>query len=305
MSLRVSVVITNHNYAGLVGDAIAGVRAQTRPVDELIIVDDGSVDDSLACLRPLCEGRVDTRLIVQANGGQLAAMIAGTRAASGDLVCYLDADDIWEPHYVATLVDHYQRSRDVGFIFTNLRYFGDRDGLWSPRQRDHDHGITVLETAYGHRWIGAPTSALSMRREVALRALEVPAALLPDWRTGGDDVLIYGASLAAAGKRFLAEPLVRYRMHDRNDSATRLYSATRRLQHDWAVRRLLAWYRQVHGIDRESLDQVKHEFCSKPAPTADEFRLALRLVRQAPQGFGHRLERMLSIWRHYRRTRPS
>lgn len=303
MSLRVSVVITNHNYAGLVGDAIAGVRAQTRPVDELIIVDDGSVDDSLARLQPQCEGRADTRLIVQANGGQLAAMIAGTRAASGDLVCYLDADDIWEPHYVATLVDHYQGSRDVGFIYTNLRYFGDRDGLWSPRRRDHDHGITVLETAYGQRWIGAPTSALSMRREVALRALEVPAALLPDWRIRGDDVLIYGASLAAAGKRFLAEPLVRYRIHDNNQWASRVFSPARQLQYDWALRRLLAHYRQMHGIDRDALDCMKQEFRTKPAPTAGEFRLALRLAWQAPQGVGRRLERMLAIWRHYRRTR--
>jgi len=304
MTLRVSVVVSNYNYRRYLGEALDAALSQTRPPDELIVVDDGSSDDSLAFLAAAYGQCVQLRVISQANGGQLRALIAGTRAATGALLFYLDADDVWEPDYLARVIAEYERDPELDFVYVNLRLFGQREGLWLAQNRDHDHGLTVLETRYGRHWIGAPTSALSMRRHVALRALDVPETLHDDWRGNADDVLIYGSSIAGARKRYLAQPLVRYRAHGSNlwlgDSSHSLVRQTRR---DFAVRRLLAHFGRLYGVDQETLPLIKREFQTKPRPTRAELRIARQLSGQAPDGWGKRFERWFALWRVFHRAR--
>src|SRR4051794_11750386 len=95
MSPRVSVVIRTYNRARYLGEAIESVLGQTLHDLELIVVDDGSTDDTPALLdryagrlRPILCGRT-------ANPSLLAN--TGIRAARGDLVAFLDSDDVWLP----------------------------------------------------------------------------------------------------------------------------------------------------------------------------------------------------------------
>lgn len=90
----VSAIIPVFNGAAYVGAAIASVLAQTRPVDEVIVVDDGSTDDTLAVLEEL--GAV-IRVVRQEHRGDSAARNHGVAMASGDLLAFLDHDDLWEP----------------------------------------------------------------------------------------------------------------------------------------------------------------------------------------------------------------
>jgi len=303
MSQRISVVVSSYNYAAYICEAVAAALQQTRPPDEIIIVDDGSTDDTLARLQAAYGEHPAVRILSRENGGQLRAMITGTAASSGDVLCYLDADDVWEPAYLQRLAALYEADRDLDFVYCNLRYFGQREGLWNPRNADHDHGLTVLEARFGRRWIGAPTSALSMRRATALRALDVPAHFQDDWRTRADDVLIFGASIGGARKQYIAEPLVRYRAHGRNHWLAQADWLIGGLRHEFRVHRLLAHFGRLNGIDNDALRLIKLEFRSKPRPTYAELRIAQQLSWAAPEPFGKRFERYFALWKLYWRQR--
>ena len=92
--LAVDIVINNHNYAEFLGDAIESALAQTHPGVKVIVVDDGSSDGSRERLREY-ESRVE--IVLKENGGQASALNAGMERARGDVVIFLDADDMLEP----------------------------------------------------------------------------------------------------------------------------------------------------------------------------------------------------------------
>jgi glycosyltransferase involved in cell wall biosynthesis len=109
----VSVVIPTYNYGRFVTEAVDSVLAQTRPAEEIIVVDDGSTDDTRERLRPY-EGRV--RYVYQNNQGLSAARNAGIRAARGDLIALLDSDDLWHPAKLAFQVQAMTRSPELGLV---------------------------------------------------------------------------------------------------------------------------------------------------------------------------------------------
>lgn len=91
---RVSVVIPVHNGANLIGRALTSVYMQSRAVDQIIVVDDGSTDDLNSALKVI-EYQGD--LIRQPQSGQGAALNAGISIARGNLIAFLDHDDEWAP----------------------------------------------------------------------------------------------------------------------------------------------------------------------------------------------------------------
>ena len=90
----VTVILAVHNGADLIPRALDSIAHQTRPPEEVIIVDDGSTDD---LVRVLEQGPYEPRLIRQDRGGQGSALNAGIAAASGDVLAFLDHDDMWLP----------------------------------------------------------------------------------------------------------------------------------------------------------------------------------------------------------------
>ena len=92
----VSVVITNYNYGKYVKDAIHSCLWQRIPVNEIIVVDDGSTDDSLSILEPLDQAK-KIKLIIQENQGVAAARNKGISEARYPLITCLDADDMLRP----------------------------------------------------------------------------------------------------------------------------------------------------------------------------------------------------------------
>lgn len=93
-SIRISVVIPAYNNAAWIARAVESVLSQRRPAEEIVVVDDGSTDDTAAIAAGYGAA---VRLIQQANAGAAAARNAGVRAATGDWIAFLDADDEWLP----------------------------------------------------------------------------------------------------------------------------------------------------------------------------------------------------------------
>ena len=122
-SPSVAVVITTYNHAHFLGDAIESVLAQTHPVAEVIVVDDGSVDDPAAVVARYA----GVRLIQQPNLGLAAARNTGMRAVHSEKVIFLDADDRLLPNAVAAGRACFARAAASGFVYGGHRRI-DRDG---------------------------------------------------------------------------------------------------------------------------------------------------------------------------------
>lgn len=96
-ALNISVVIPTYNRAQLVGRAVESVLHQTKPPDEIIVVDDGSEDDTQA---QLARFGAQIRCIRQPNQGVAVARDTGVKAAASAWIAFLDSDDIWERQYL-------------------------------------------------------------------------------------------------------------------------------------------------------------------------------------------------------------
>ena len=118
MKLRVSAVIPTYNRAHCVGDAIESVLQQTRACDEIIVVDDGSTDQTRAVLAGFGD-RI--RVIRQVNAGVSAARNAGIRAARGDWVAFLDSDDRWAPGKIEAQSEAAAQNPAAVAIFCSVR----------------------------------------------------------------------------------------------------------------------------------------------------------------------------------------
>ena len=169
-----SVVVTNHNYGRFLGECLESALTQTRPALEVIVIDDGSTDESSQVLGSF-GGRI--QVVRTENRGQAASLARGIDQSRGDVVCLLDADDVWYPEKVERVLEVMGRHPRVQWVRHALevvdadrRPLGAtlpamaRDALVPPRPQP------ILE-----RTVTAATSGLSVRRDMARRGLPVSA----------------------------------------------------------------------------------------------------------------------------------
>lgn len=102
---RVSVILPVYNASSTVGRAIKAVLAQDMPDFELIVCDDGSADDTFGVCRELLSDEYRAHLVMRGHGGVSTARNAGLRAASGEYVAFVDADDVPAPDWLSSLLE--------------------------------------------------------------------------------------------------------------------------------------------------------------------------------------------------------
>jgi glycosyltransferase involved in cell wall biosynthesis len=117
MNETISVVVPTYNSAPSLPKAIESIRIQRWPDLEIIVVDDGSHDDTPAVLKELAAD--DLHVITQSNRGPGAARNRGIEIARGKWVAFLDADDVWLPGKLHAQMDCLQRDDSLGFCYAN------------------------------------------------------------------------------------------------------------------------------------------------------------------------------------------
>ncbi len=153
--MDVSVIIPTYNRAAMLGAAIESALAQTRPPGEIIVVDDGSTDDTANVVSGF-GGRV--RCISQENRGVAAARNAGIGAAKGDLIAFLDSDDLWYPFKLELQVALLERMPAVSLVCSEfdvlkdagtIRPNGSRSWLAQPVDLASFYPATTASSAIG------------------------------------------------------------------------------------------------------------------------------------------------------------
>ena len=124
----VSVVIPCYNYGRFLADAVESVLSQTIPPRQIIIVDDGSTDDSRAVAGRYA-AHPTVQLIAQPNQGAIAAYNNGVRASSGEFFLILSADDRLDARYLERAVPLLSAHPEAGYAYTAYRMFGARHRL--------------------------------------------------------------------------------------------------------------------------------------------------------------------------------
>jgi glycosyltransferase involved in cell wall biosynthesis len=114
----VSVVVPTYNRAAVLTEMLASVRAQTFADFEVIVVDDGSTDDTGERVRALGEPRL--RYVRQDNGGVSSARNHGLRLAQGEIIAFVDSDDLWNPDTLERVVGFFRRHPEAGAVFGDV-----------------------------------------------------------------------------------------------------------------------------------------------------------------------------------------
>jgi len=239
----VSVVVNNYNYGRFLAEAIDSALAQTYAPLEVIVVDDGSTDDS----RDVIAGYGDRVItVLKENGGQASAFNAGFAVASGEVVIFLDADDALLPAAAQSAVGRFEPGvSKVYWPLWEIDSEGKAMGTMIPSEpleegdlRDHVllHGpIACRET---------PTSGNAWSREFLERALPMPEN---EFKINGD---CYLSTLAPMyGEiRMLAEPHSRYRIHGANRYVLMSVGEKSRRQFNMYVRRCELLAEHCHSV---------------------------------------------------------
>jgi glycosyltransferase involved in cell wall biosynthesis len=197
--MKASVIITSYNYEKFVVECVQSVLNQSVDDIEIILVNDGSSDNTVPLVEKMFNmGKV--KLIDKENGGQLSAFNSAMSHITGDIVFFIDADDMYEPNYIKKVMQFYEENTDADFIFSAVDYFGEVENMLSctTAKLNQNLGYSLCKAWFFKEWIGAPTTTISMRKSILEKIL--PLQLEADWKIRADDCLVWGASLVGANK---------------------------------------------------------------------------------------------------------
>lgn len=211
--MRITAILCNYNGGAFLRESVGSVLAQYRAADEFLIVDDGSTDDSREIIKELIAGKPYARLIDHGtNQGQGAGFNTAIGAATGDWLCFIDSDDIWNPDKLQKVADAIPYGRDGVLIQHPLRVFTDGE-ITDQRVPEAMTFGDIWHIWNHHIYFPTfvPTTGLAIRADVAKRALPVPTHL----RHSADSYLTR-ATIAHGTVHAITEPLGLYRKHGGN-----------------------------------------------------------------------------------------
>lgn len=131
---KVSVVISLYNYGRFLHETVDSVLAQTFGDIEVIVVNDGSVDDSLAIAREIEAKYELVKVLQKPNGGATTARYLGMVESRGEYICLLDADDKIHPEFLEKTVSALDSNLDTDIAYTDYIYFGDASHKWNQHE---------------------------------------------------------------------------------------------------------------------------------------------------------------------------
>jgi glycosyltransferase involved in cell wall biosynthesis len=216
----VSVVITNYNYSRWVCDAVDSALNQIIKPGEVVVVDDGSTDNSVARLEAKYANNPLVRIIKQKNQGVAVARNTGIANAKFSFITLLDADDMIDPRFVGVLAAELEKDESLGIAYSSLAFMNE-DGVVSPPPGDwppeFSWEVQSRPTVPPSNTI---PSCCMFRKTMWERAGSQKQKYAP-----GEDAEFWtrGLSVGFMAKRVTTDKLFLYRFHSNSASRTKKY----------------------------------------------------------------------------------
>ncbi|MFN7999124.1 MAG: glycosyltransferase family A protein [Bryobacteraceae bacterium] len=194
----ISVIVPAYNAARFLPEAIASIRAQNWEPLEILLVDDGSTDET-ATVAAALEG---VRVFRKPNGGAASARNFGLKEARGEWISFLDADDLWPPDKLSCLGPRLEADPSLDVVTGRIQYVPMDGALWL------DYRFERPDNTVSHIHLGA---ALYRRR-----AFERIGGFDESLRVGDDQDWFLRAREAGLGILIVGDITLHYRLHDSN-----------------------------------------------------------------------------------------
>jgi len=215
----VSILINNYNYGAFLSESIESALNQTYRHREIIVVDDGSTDNSRDIIEKY-SGRIIT--VLKENGGQASALNGGFAKSKGDILCFLDSDDYFFSQKVEVIVELFRQITGNDSIQNNTMIYhllqivskdgSDRDGTIPSQLFDREANLLCYARKYRFvPYSASPTSGLSISRSLAAQIFPIPESIT----VSADDFVVRASSLLGS-VRGDNRCLAAYRVHGDN-----------------------------------------------------------------------------------------
>ena len=210
----VTAVVAAYNAEAWIAETLEAILGQTRPPEEVVVVDDGSTDGTAGILESFA-GAI--RVVHRANGGCPAAFNTAFAHATGEYVAMCGADDIWEPHKLEWQLEALRADPQLDVLFGDAQIFGLVDGNYArPPGTGLLDSAALRDALYQENLICAPS--IVIRRSLFERLGPFVE------RFGADDYEYWMRCLRAGASFYYDERvLLRYRRHDGNLSSRLLW----------------------------------------------------------------------------------
>ena len=175
---KVSIIIPTYNSENTVEETIASVQKQSLTDWELIIIDDGSQDDTVRVVRDIAESRI--KLFVYENGGVSVARNRGLAQAQGEYIAFLDADDLWDSDKLALQIKALDSNPQAQVVYSWTNYIDERGKLLFPGPRFSYQGNVFKQLLQKNFLLNA--SNILVRRDV----LKLVPGFDPDFTYAAD-----------------------------------------------------------------------------------------------------------------------
>lgn len=225
--MTVSIIIPAYNCADYIAATLRSVTQQTEPDLQIIVVDDGSTDATLAIARAAAAEDARVCVVTQANQGTAAAARNhGLRLAQGEFIAFLDSDDLYHPEKIARELAAFARCPELDVVFSDVIYFDDDPHAAAnvrcmasqyllqkaaPYLTHHSDTLYLCKTNF-YNFMSTQITTMSTQTVMLRRALlaHEPTAFREDWPVGEDiDLWFRIARRATLG--YLDEALAYYR----------------------------------------------------------------------------------------------
>lgn len=243
----VSIAITSYNYARFLAECLDSCLAQSVGADQIVVIDDGSTDDTPRILQGYMERFPVIAGIRQANGGMCAATNAAIQRCTGDVVLLLDADDVLAPRRVEKVLEALRKPIDgalPGWVHHPLmRFSADRAYIGKAPRYPGEAPHGSLAERVLHR---AQSPVVTLNSGLAFRR-EVLAAMGPldSRRHMAQDLQLRTGAALLSPLAWIPEALTRYRLHGEADSNDLMANADKVARSRRCHVGVDAWVRQL------------------------------------------------------------
>ena len=216
--MKISIITASYNYAGYIEETIKSVLSQTYKDWELIIVDDGSSDNSVEIIKKYCQKDSRIKLLTHENNvnkGLKETLLLGLSKAEGNWIAFLESDDLWDENNLEKKIEIINKYPTVGLIFNAVKLFGDEKKVYINTPVFNDNHKFLLKKQFPRNMFRdfnlsnkIPTfSTLMVKKEVILpEYFDTPVDKLLDW-------WLYIHIAYAAEIYYIPEQLTLWRLH--------------------------------------------------------------------------------------------